>query len=115
MSVLSLRIKHGMTRQQLAEASGVSLNTVANAERGTKEPTLATVRALAEALGVETAVMLEAVAASQDPGDLAANIDTIAEVLAREGIDATSLLRMSGRIVELERELAEADASAEPF
>ena len=42
-----------MTQEELAEASGVSRNTISRLETGTQEARPSTVRKLADALGVE--------------------------------------------------------------
>lgn len=54
--VAELRLAKGWSQQQLAVKAGLHAMTVSEIERqgrGTKEPRLATVEALAQALGVE--------------------------------------------------------------
>jgi transcriptional regulator with XRE-family HTH domain len=52
--LLALRKAAELTQAELAEKAGISSNALARLERGEREPTWATVLALAEALGVET-------------------------------------------------------------
>ncbi len=52
MTVKELRKARGMTQEGLAYKAGVSLRTVTNVEGGTRCPTRATLKALAEALEV---------------------------------------------------------------
>jgi len=47
--VKQLRTKHGLTQAQLAEACGLTDETVSRTERGAHEPSLSTVAAIAEA------------------------------------------------------------------
>jgi transcriptional regulator with XRE-family HTH domain len=48
----ALREERGLTQQQLADQAGMHRFGVAKLERGEREPTWATVQALAKALGV---------------------------------------------------------------
>jgi len=50
--VRTLRLRHALTQQQLAERAGVSRATIAQFERGQRPPRPDTVRKVAEALGV---------------------------------------------------------------
>ena len=59
----TLREKSTLTQQQLAERAGMHKLTVAKLEQGLREPSWATVRALAEALGVDC------LAFSERPGE----------------------------------------------
>src|SRR5260370_33221584 len=54
----SLRASAGMTQQVLASKAGMHKLGVAKLEQGLREPTWATVQALAEALGVEAGVFV---------------------------------------------------------
>jgi transcriptional regulator with XRE-family HTH domain len=59
--VAQLRLEKGWSQQQLAVKAGLHAMTVSEIERqgrGTKEPRLATVEALAQALNVERAELL---------------------------------------------------------
>jgi transcriptional regulator with XRE-family HTH domain len=56
--VKRLRESRGLTQQALADAARVNRVTVANIERGDADPTLATLKALAKALGVPVATLL---------------------------------------------------------
>lgn len=50
--IARLRIERGLTQAQLAELVGTKQPSIARLERGEREPTLAFLRKLAEALGV---------------------------------------------------------------
>ena len=50
--IRELRGIHELTQEQLAERAGITFHYVSAIERGTKAPTVETVAALAEALGV---------------------------------------------------------------
>ncbi len=54
-----LRVDLGRTQQDLALSAGVDRAYLSEIERGVKSPTLRTLRALARALGLRVAVMLE--------------------------------------------------------
>jgi transcriptional regulator with XRE-family HTH domain len=54
-----LRQAKGWTQQQLAVEAGVHAMTVSSAERGAVEPLLTTIEAIARALGVSVAELLE--------------------------------------------------------
>ena len=59
--VAELRLAKGWSQQQLAVRAGLHAMTISGIERqahGTKEPRLATVEALAQALGVERVDLL---------------------------------------------------------
>ena len=49
----ALRQKSGLTQEGLAQAAGLRREAVARLELGTREPLLATAKALAKALGVD--------------------------------------------------------------
>jgi transcriptional regulator with XRE-family HTH domain len=57
--VKRLRESRDLTQQALADKAGVNRVTVANIERGDAEPTLATLQALAKALGVPVTTLLK--------------------------------------------------------
>lgn len=62
--VRALRLKAGMTQQQLAVAAKVPVSGVAQLEQGvTSDPRLSTLRALAKALGVT----LDALGSDEEP------------------------------------------------
>ena len=50
--VRALRKKRGMTQEQLAEATGLSVNFISFVERGIKSPSLANIGHIAKALNV---------------------------------------------------------------
>jgi transcriptional regulator with XRE-family HTH domain len=54
-----LRKEAGLTQQQLAERAGIHKLTVAKLEQGIREPTWATVLALADSLGVNCLAFVE--------------------------------------------------------
>jgi HTH-type transcriptional repressor of puuD len=54
-----LRLEHGYSQRQLAELAGVSNTTVANIERRTKGAHPATLRRLADVLGVSPLDLME--------------------------------------------------------
>jgi transcriptional regulator with XRE-family HTH domain len=54
-----LRLAKGWSQQRLAVEAGVHVMTVSSAERGAKEPLLATVEALARALDVPIPELLK--------------------------------------------------------
>lgn len=51
--VRQLRRYHDLTQGQLAEAIGVTVDTIGNIERGRNAPTFETIEKIAEVLGVE--------------------------------------------------------------
>ncbi len=55
-----LRRKYNLSLQQLAEASDLSVGTLSQVERGMSQPSLRTVRKLANAFGVPTAYFFDA-------------------------------------------------------
>jgi tetratricopeptide (TPR) repeat protein/transcriptional regulator with XRE-family HTH domain len=64
------RIAAGLTQEDLAERSGVSVRTIADIERGrTRRPYPSSVRALSRALGLPDATGTELVARYRAPGD----------------------------------------------
>ncbi|MGA8465563.1 MAG: helix-turn-helix transcriptional regulator, partial [Trebonia sp.] len=64
------RIAAGLTQEDLAERSGVSVRTIADMERGrTRRPYPSSVRALIRALGLPEATGTELVARYRAPGD----------------------------------------------
>src|ERR1700758_444411 len=64
------RIAAGLTQEDLAERSGVSVRTIADMERGrTRRPYPSSVRALIRALGLPDATGTELVTRYRAPGD----------------------------------------------
>ena len=51
--IKAARLNAGLTQERLAELAGVCVRTVHNNETGFRHPTRATLRVLAEALGVD--------------------------------------------------------------
>ncbi|WP_432543384.1 helix-turn-helix domain-containing protein [Kineococcus sp. SYSU DK002] len=63
--VKALRAQHGLSLRQLAEVTGLSAALLSQVERGVTDPSLSTVRRLAEAFGTDLATLF----AEQPPGD----------------------------------------------
>jgi transcriptional regulator with XRE-family HTH domain len=59
MKVQALRDKRAMTQAALAKKAGLSRGYLARVETGRHEPTLTTLRKLANALGVPVTALLE--------------------------------------------------------
>jgi DNA-binding XRE family transcriptional regulator len=55
--VLRLRIQHGMTQQQLADASGVQQSEISRIERGIGNPTAETLQRLASPLHAKVSLV----------------------------------------------------------
>lgn len=53
------RLARGLTREQLAVAAGIASSTVARTEHGIFRPTVRTLDALADALGVTAAALID--------------------------------------------------------
>jgi transcriptional regulator with XRE-family HTH domain len=51
-AIRQLREKRGMTQEALAHAAGITVGHLSTIERGHSNPTWATVKAVAEALGI---------------------------------------------------------------
>jgi XRE family transcriptional regulator, regulator of sulfur utilization len=64
-AVRQLRTERGMTQESLAHAANLALGTVTGVERATSAPDWATIRAIAEALGVTMAELGAAIDAEQ--------------------------------------------------
>jgi len=57
-AVKELRLKKGMTQQQLANACGLDISHVGQIERGQRNPTLGVMQGLASILGVRLSDLL---------------------------------------------------------
>lgn len=55
----NLRVRHGMTQQQLAEKLGVTQGVISNYESGLKVPTLLTGIKIARIFGITTEELIE--------------------------------------------------------
>lgn len=53
LNIKLARTKAGLKQEELAEKSDLSRDTIGSIERGEKSPTVATVGAIADALGIE--------------------------------------------------------------
>lgn len=69
-TVLIWRLERGLTQEQLARAASVSRPNLSAIERGEREVTLKTLRALANALDVRPGVLVDGVAPLQAAGPL---------------------------------------------
>ena len=65
-----LRKSKGLTRNQLAEALGISPNTIKSYESGTREPNHKMTKKIAKFFGVTTDFILEASEVYEDEKDL---------------------------------------------
>ena len=57
-AVRMLRIKRGITQQQLADACGIDLSYVGQVERGQRNPTLGVMHGIAKVLQTKLSVLL---------------------------------------------------------
>jgi XRE family aerobic/anaerobic benzoate catabolism transcriptional regulator len=73
------RAKHGMTRRQLAQASGASERYLAQIESGAGNPSVSVLRAIAQALGVSAAALLPAETRAR-PTALSQIVDMLAQI-----------------------------------
>ncbi len=64
----ALRQEAGLTQQKLADAAGLQREAIARLELGTRQPTWATVQAIAKALGVSCEAFTEPVRADRSSG-----------------------------------------------
>ncbi|MEX1235338.1 MAG: cupin domain-containing protein [Roseovarius sp.] len=67
--VAELRRQHGLSLQQLADRADLAIGTLSQVERGLSQPSLRTVRKLANAFGLPTAYFFEVGAASGQEKD----------------------------------------------
>jgi mRNA interferase RelE/StbE len=66
-SLAALRLRRGWSQRTLAENSGLRQPHIARLESGRNDPSLATMRRLAQALGVTLSEMVEALDAPERP------------------------------------------------
>lgn len=57
----SIRKKHGLSQEKLAELSGLHRTYISSLERGARNPTLTTLSAIANALNVDIAYLVSGV------------------------------------------------------
>jgi transcriptional regulator with XRE-family HTH domain len=57
-AIKELRLKEGMTQQQLADACGLDISYVGQIERGQRNPTLGVMQGLASVLGAKLSDLL---------------------------------------------------------
>ena len=58
-AIRDLRLKRGMSQQQLADACGLDISYVGQIERGQRNPTLGVMQGLASVLGVKMSELLK--------------------------------------------------------
>lgn len=84
-----LRKKSGLNQSQLAEKIGVSLLTLFRWEKGERTPRLEEIKALAKALGVSEADLLNDSPPVHKPGEWVINFKTVTRFDDKEVIDLT--------------------------
>ena len=84
-----LRKKSGLTQEQLAESVGVSLKTVQRWEFNERQPRMEEIKALAKALGVSEADLLNEPPPVHKPGEWVISFKTVARFDDKEVIDLT--------------------------
>ena len=57
--IAKARLAAGLTQEQLAARMGITQQTVANWERGARNPKLATIRKIADALGIDWQTLID--------------------------------------------------------
>lgn len=65
LTVAKLRLSKGFSQKQLADKVGTSQSQLSRIESGSQDPTYASMRRLAEALGVDLSVVASAIEGSQ--------------------------------------------------
>lgn len=84
-----LRKKAGLTQEQLAEAVGVHENSVSRWENNELTPKTFKIKALAKALGVSEADLLNDSLREQKPGEWVISFKTVAHFDTEEVVDMT--------------------------
>ena len=87
-----LRKKSGLTQEQLAESVGVSLKTVQRWEFNERQPRMEEIKALAKALGVSEADLLNEPPPVNKPGEWVINFKTVTRFDDKEVIDLTGVV-----------------------
>ena len=115
-AIKTRREKLGLTLRALGSKSGVSSSMISDVERGAKSPTIATLAALAEALGVPVSALIEGAAPA------AARIHVVRAAELGEFIDPESGARrcdfgttLTGSKVRFMRYVVPPHAMAGPF
>ncbi len=85
----ALRKKSGLTQEQLADAVNVSLKTVQRWEFNERQPRIEEVKALAKALGVSEADLLNDSPHKHKPGEWVISFKTVAHFDTEEVVDMT--------------------------
>ena len=84
-----LRKKSGLTQEQLADSTGFSLMTIRRWEWGERSPRVDDIKALAKALGVSEADLLNDSPPVHKPGEWVINFKTVTRFDDKEVIDLT--------------------------
>ena len=84
-----LRKKSGLTQEKLADAVGVSLLTLFRWEKGERSPRIDEIKALAKALGVSEADLLNKPPPVHKPGEWVISFKTVTRFDDKEVIDLT--------------------------
>ncbi len=90
--VAALRRQHGLSLQQLAKRAVLSIGTLSQVERGLSQPSLRTVRKLANAFGLPTAYFFDAGADIGQEEDGIVIRDGKGAVMTFDGTDMTARL-----------------------
>ena len=87
-----LRKKSGLTQEQLADSTGFSLMTIRRWEWGERSPRVDDIKALAKALGVSEADLLNDSPPVHKPGEWVINFKTVTRFDDKEVIDLTGVI-----------------------
>ena len=87
-----LRKKSGLTQEQLADAVGVNHNSVSRWENNIDIPKTQSIKALAKALGVSEADLLNEPPPVHKPGEWVINFKTVTRFDDKEVIDLTGVI-----------------------
>ena len=105
----SLRVKNGLTQQQLATVLGVSQNAIYNWENGKREPNFTTIKKIGEALHVDASELIsfdevnakiDAILAQEE---VIQKVGEVIDINAEELLSAYTLLNETGRFTAFER------------
>lgn len=91
-AVRSLRLQTGLTQEEMAARSGTSQPTIAAYEAGVKSPTLATLKRMAAALGLDVAVSFIPTLTREDRRSLAYH-EAVAAALRKDPDAGLALAR----------------------
>lgn len=85
-----LRRQHGLSLQQLADRADLSIGTISQVERGLSQPSLRTVRKLANAFGLPTAYFFDAGSGAAEAEDGIVIREGHRPVMSFDGTDMTA-------------------------